>query len=119
MIKQKELLTSAIYGAIDLGVEKMDSGAALFGPVTATDAERTIAFLGSLAASKMSRSEKTRAYADTVAISSLPLLEKSVYKWVKNWVPQLPRSDHRLVLRSYEGQTLPPPPQGSIRTSLF
>ena len=118
MIKKKDLLISGLYGAVDLAVEKFDTGVPVVGPVTMTDLERTAAFIGGIVVAKMSKSSKSQDAGNTVAVASLPLFEKSIYNWAKSYIPTLPRSEPRLVLRQYEGQTLPPM-SNMVRTATF
>ena len=103
MISLKKLGTSAGYGALDLATEWADSELAKKNPSirkpfqNTTDIQRAVAFLGGVGATYFLRDPRITEIAETVAIASIPLLEKSIYNAVKTSLPGGTKG--RLVLR--------------------
>ena len=103
MISLKKLGMSAGYGALDLATEWADKEMSKKNPSilkpfqNATDIQRAVAFLGGVGATYFMRDPMITEIAETVAIASIPLLEKSVYKAVRTSLPGGTRG--RLVLR--------------------
>jgi hypothetical protein len=69
---------AAVVGAGDLGAEVADTKGVALGPLSATDLYRSALTLGGAAANYLNLELK---YSDKVVQSTLPLWEKTVYKW--------------------------------------
>jgi hypothetical protein len=85
-ISIKKGLSSAIYGAFDIGMNELDAWKGWKDPFkNATDISRTIVFLGSGIANYFGFETE---YSEALFYSSIPLLEKSVYNAVRKFVKE-------------------------------
>lgn len=106
----KKVQTAALYGLVDIGAEIADSKLKLTNPqmnkpfMNITDASRLVAVASPLINQYVLKNGSLAATLEDVQVAALPLLEKSVYNAVRNWMPTLPsiqgRSEGRLVLKS-------------------
>jgi len=102
----KRIGTAGIYGAIDIAAELADEKLVADHPnivkdfQNVTDLSRAAAFLTGIGAPYVTNDPRVLEYTDVLQTSSLPLLEKSVYRTVKNLMAE-PRGRvaNRLVLR--------------------
>lgn len=109
-IKLIEVGTSAGVGALDIITEEVDKKQGYLKPFqNVTDLSRAVVTIGGYAAnySEMGDAEVSKA----AVLSGLPLLEKSIYKAIRRWVPGLGRKGRRLGLKllkkGQQGQQLP------------
>jgi len=80
----RKTLVSGIYGIFDIGMEEFDKIKGWTEPFkNATDITRAIATIGSGIVNYMGIETE---YSEALFYSSLPLLEKSVYKVVKGFI---------------------------------
>ena len=86
MVKLIETVLAAGVGAIDIAAEEYGKGKKVIGPLQAEDVYRFALAGGSLAASFLNLEGKRageEGYSDLAFYVSLPLVEKSVYRIVK------------------------------------
>jgi len=86
MVKLIETVLAAGVGAIDIAAEEYGKGRKVIGPLQAEDVYRFALAGGSLAASFLNLEGKRageEGYSDLALYVSLPLVEKSVYRIVK------------------------------------
>jgi len=86
MVKLIETVLAAGVGAIDIAAEEYGKGKKVIGPLQAEDVYRFALAGGSLAASFLNIEGKRageEGYSDLAFYVSLPLVEKSVYRIVK------------------------------------
>ena len=84
-INKREVVTSLLVGAIDIGIEEGEARA-LIAPIMGQSVKniyRTVATVGAVVGSYVVKKEKTKAVLGDVLASSIPLFEKTVWAWVK------------------------------------
>jgi len=84
-MKLIETVISAGVGAADIAIGEISKGKTVVGPLTAQDVFRFTVTAGALAASFLDLEGKgpREGYSDFVFYVSLPLLEQTIYKLVK------------------------------------
>ena len=82
-ISINKVLASAIYGALDIGMNELDANKGWKEPFkNATDISRAVVFLGSGIANYLGFETE---YSEALFYSSIPLLEKSFYSAVRGY----------------------------------
>lgn len=105
MLSMRKMGTSAVYGAVDIATEYLDSSVLKTSGKpfeTATDIQRTVATVGGLALSHFGRGNMAEYGAD-IAQASIPLFEKTLVNAVLSFTGSTTRFMPRGVPR---GQVL-------------